>query len=1077
MAFEHPSGLPLTHDREAGRSDTQGLVFQGDMRFLQSAELNGMQTVIRERGKRVGRLVAKDGDRVEGAAAVLLNAQPDDVVGDFVMTAGKLYVDGDVLPVAQAIIEDVPLVGRVEIGVSITRAWVTSETDPTLLGLAAGSLAEGEPGAARERVTIAWALADPDIEAFVSVYTVQDGTVLDQTPPPALSGVNQAIAIYDRDAHGHYIVSGCRVTALGLGSGDQVFSIEEGVANIGGFKRSRQAALRHAEPEEADVEEVAGEPHIYPGGASATILTNFRPIAALGAILVTKEVIETVTRGAVAGTADLLANNSVTAVLEVKQGGTTYVLTTDYVRSGDSISWAPGGAEPATSSSYTVKYQYLDAVTPDASDAISITVSGGVADTTVIFGYDYKLPRIDLMCLDQEGAPSYVKGISARKNPLPPVPPSDVLPLAEVTNNWITRPSVENNGIRAVPFDQQTRFNNAVVDLLRLMQLERINNRIDAREPVAKKGTFADPLTGDEFRDLGEAQTASVGQGSIELAIEPTFYEADLAAPVMLDWTEEVIIAQSLATGCMKINPYQNFLPMPAGLSMTPAADTWAVAQTVWASPATIEFNRGVRRDNGPLVVSSTDIQTVDQRSEQAEFLRQISVSFEIEGFGPGEVLETLLFDGVSVLPGGPTVAAGDGGIEGNFNIPANIPAGTKQLYAEGAGGSFASAAFVGQGLITTDTMRRVTTIERWTRPPTVVLSAVTMQNGQVRETGDHGGADPLAQTFSPPVARQIVGVDIRLCAIGSTSNSLLVEQVSVENGIPTTDVQAQAFVPMAGAVVGWKSARFSLPLLTLPDRESAFVVKTDDANHSLAIASLGAFDADNQQYVSGQPYAVGVLLSSSNARTWTPHQNDDLAFRIVAAKFGPLTKTVELGSFNLVNASDLQVRATVELPSADCSVVFEIERADGSIYRLLPYQVLQLTEFVTETVELRAILKGTAQLSPVLFNPVYLLAGRIETTGTYVTRAFKLGSAVRLTAYLKASLPFGSTVAVQYDKADDNWLTLTLAATEALADPAWVEQKREATPITATEGRIKITITGGPSARPRIGDLGAAIM
>ncbi|MBY3312235.1 hypothetical protein [Rhizobium laguerreae] len=156
---------------------------------------------------------------------------------------------------------------------------------------------------------------------------------------------------------------------------------------------------------------------------------------------------------------------------------------------------------------------------------------------------------------------------------------------------------------------------------------------------------------------------------------------------------------------------------------------------------------------------------------------------------------------------------------------------------------------------------------------------------------------------------------------------------------------------------------------------------------------------------------------------------------------------------------------------------MFEIVRADASVIRLLPYQVVQLTEYINETVTLRAILKGTATLSPVLFNPVVLVAGEIATEATYVCRALKLGTTVDLTAYLKASLPFGSAITVEYDKADGTWLSLPLLSTDALSDPAWVEQKRGVTNITATEGRIKITLTGGPSARPRVGDLGAAIM
>jgi hypothetical protein len=543
----------------------------------------------------------------------------------------------------------------------------------------------------------------------------------------------------------------------------------------------------------------------------------------------------------------------------------------------------------------------------------------------------------------------------------------------------------------------------------------------------------------------------------------------------MLDYVEEIIIAQDLVTGCMKINPYQVFTPMPGALSLNPATDFWAEENTIWASPQTLEFNRGIRRGAGPLVVTTTENEVIDQREEQAEFLRPIAVAFKLKGFAVGENLTSLTFDGISVKPPGTQTADGNGEISGSFTIPSNITVGTKKVEAKGQGGSDASAAFTGGGVISTIVMRQTTTIERWRRIQSQPVNWGLNTNAGGNAT--HGGMDPLAQTFTPPEPRQVVGIDFHLCALGDLSNDILVHQVGVEVGIPNEEVVAEAFVPMAGAALGWKQARYSLPVLTLPDRASAFVVKTDDANHSISIASLGGFDVEKQSRVGAQPYTNGVLLSSSNAQTWTPHQNDDATCRVVAAKFTSLTKTVSLGSFNLVNASDLQVRAYVELPSADCSVVFEIVRPGGIVIRCLPFQVVQLTEFITETVQLRAVLTGTEKLSPILFAPVVFIAGKIRTSGTYICRAFKLGSAVRLTSYFKAFLPTGATVQMEYDKADDNWQPLPLAATEQLSFPGWAEQKREASGITAIEGRLKISFTGGPNARPLFGDLGAAVM
>lgn len=1055
MANEHVSGLPNAFDRAATRPEWQGVIFSEE-RFVEGAELNEAQTIARGRQERVARLIASDGNRVEGAAAVV---QGD--LGNVILTAGKLYVAGDVLPVAQAVLSDVLMVGRIEIGVRLIKTWLTSEDDVSLLGIAPGTLSEGEPGAGREVMTIAWAVSDDEGDGqFVPVYVLQDGTILDQTPPPALDGINQSIAIYDRDAHGHYIVSGCRVTALGASGGNQVFSIEEGVANINGFKRSRFAALRHTEPEDWDVETVAGEARTWPAGVGPQVfVANRSPIDGVNSVLVTKQITESVMRGLVAAGSDALSNNSVTEIVSVVQGGTTYDVTTSWVRSGDQVDWAPAGPEPATSSSYDVTYRYLDLVVPDAVTATEITLSGGVEGTTVILSYDWKLPRIDLLCLNAAGETVYVKGVSARANPFPALAPGDVLPLAEISNGWVGKPAVENNGVRAISFAQQWRVHRRVQAHERLIELERIKSAIDAREPVAKLGLFVDPFVSDFYRDEGETQTASVGGGVLELAITPTFFQSTLLSPVTLDFTEEVIIEQERSTSCMKINPYQNFEPLPAGMTLTPAADFWSVQQTVWASPVTLEFNRGTRRDNGPLVVSGEAVETVSETEQQAEFLRQIAVNFVLTGMGAGEILDILTFDGVDVKPVGVIYADGSGVIDDDFVIPTNITAGTKQVYAEGAGGSKATSFFVGQGTIDIDVMRRVTTIERWRQ-----------------EEATRATIDPLAQTFTPPEARMLVGFDVKLCALGDLNNNLFVQQVSVENGIPTSEVVAETLVSMLGAVAGWKSARFTLPVTTLPDRESAVIVGTDDADHSLSLARLAEFDVEAQSFIGAQPYTTGVLLSSSNKLTWTPHQNEDLTFRAVAASFGPLSKTVPLGSFELVNASDLQVRATVELPSAGCRVVFEIVRADFSVLRLLPGQVLQLAEYITETVQLRAVLTGTQKLSPILYAPVWLIAGEIATAGTYVTRAFTLGAAVDLTAYFKAALPAGSTATVEYDKADDNWLALTLDSTEALSDPAWVERKHAVAGITGSLGRIRITLAGGPAARPRLGDLGAAI-
>ncbi|MCB5204259.1 DUF4815 domain-containing protein [Neorhizobium sp. T786] len=1068
--YKHESGLPQAYDRVGDRQDLQGVVFHGERRFIQGAELNDLQKIERNRTRRLGKLLVSEGDRIVRADAVV------DRTGQTVtLTSGEIYVAGDVFPVGEAVISGVPMAGRVEIGVRLMKSFITHEVDLSLVGLVPGSRAEGEAGAARELASIAWAMEGDSGEGeFYSVYTLQDGVILDQTGPSSLEPVMQQLAIYDR-ANGNYVVSGCRVTALGADSGSQLFSIQEGEANISGFKRTRYAALRHAEPEIWEEAAIPGETKIYPGGASHTFDVDFAPIGVINSILLTKEKTITVTRGALANGADGLQDTSVISVSLVKQGATTFG-GGSYALIGNTIDWEGVGPEPAAGSSYEVTYRYRASVVADAFTNKSITVSDGAPGGEVIFAYTQKLPRIDRIGLKEDGSPVYIKGVPARKNAMPPAVPSNVLKLAKIANDWMGTPVIENDATWHPPWDVVWTYLNRILDHDRLIQLERIKSGIDSREPVAKKGMFVDPFVDDTFRDAGEAQSGAISDGMLQLSITPTFYVAPLAEPVMLDWTEEVIVRQELKTACEKINPYANFTPLPGAMKLSPAVDFWTESRVEWTSPTTQEFNRGVRTDSGPLQTSSMENQLVDQRAELLQFLRQISVGFTISGFGVGEILETLTFDGVDVKPAGIQTANANGEISGSLLIPADVTAGSKVVRAVGMGGTAAVAMFTGQGTIAVDIMRRVTTVINWTQQQVERWTGFG-GSGNI-DGGSQSGADPQAQMFAVPELRQIVGIDFHVCAVGDAGNHLLVDQVTIDNGYPTTEILAEAVVPMTGTVANtWKHARYNLPVTTPPDRKFGFVIKTDDSEHSISVAGLGGFDADAQKRVTSHPYVVGPRFSSVNAETWTAHQDEAVTYRLVAIRCLATTKVVDLGTYDLVRCSDLQIRAAVELPGAGCSVVFEVERRNGTVYRLLPFQVLQLTEYLTETVQMRAVLTGTEKLSPVLFAPIELIAGEIAEELTYVTRSFSLGETVRVASYYKAFLPGGATASMEYAIDGGAWTDLPLVDTDALAFPMWVERKHEDANLTGPNMRLRISGTGGPAARLVIGDLGAGIM
>jgi len=1064
--FAHKSGLPDVYDRAEGKDSWQSVVFGGRDRFIQAAELNEAQTIMRGRHNRLGRLVAKEGDRIERADCLI-----ERETGKVTLLAGKIYVAGDIFPVAEAIFDKVPMQGRIELGAVLSRNYLTAEDDPRLLGLVPGSLAEGEPGAAREIVSCRWAVrdaegirtaeaderqtpaADAGNQEFYPVYILIDGVALDNKGPNLLEPAMQAIAAYDR-AHGSYVVKGCAVTGLGSNGDKQIFSIQEGEANISGFKRVRRAAFRLEIRQDWDEAAVPGETHTYPANAPHwTFAADKFPIGVITGILLTKEKTVTLTRGAVKHGQDSLPDSSVISIGNVRQGSRVYKDGADYTRSGASVDWAPLGDEPAAGNSYEVTYRYRDAVSAVTHDAKTVTVAGGAANGDVIISYTYKMPRIDRIALAADGAPVYIKGISAKEFPAKPIVPEDVLALATVTNNWLDAPAVKNDACRSIPYADLQRLFDNIGDMNRLLQLERLKSGIDSREPAAKRGMFVDPFIDQSYRDAGEAQTAAVGGGVLELPIATEIHQLPLYKAVTLDWREEVIIAQEQITACVKINPYANFTPLPADLALDPAADFWTESRADWAAAVTNEYWMGGRR-KGPLLETSGAVQNMGNHTEQIQYLRQIALRFTLRGLGPGEMLDSLTFDGIDVLPANLPAADADGIITGGFTIPANIPAGTKEIAARSRSGTRAAALWSGQGAIDVTTLRQVTTVRRWQRI----------------------SSDPQAQLFLPDTPRQIVGVDFHLCKIGGRDKELLIEQVSVDNGYPTSDVQAQAAVSMRNAYLGWMSARYGLPVATGSDGLSAFVIKTDDNEHSVSCAKLGAFDASRQQWVTRHPYIVGPRFSSVNASTWTAHQDEALAFRIIAARYNQTRKAVDLGEFALDKVSDLQIRAGAELPSSDCSVVFEVERPSGTVYRLLPSQVLQLSEYITEKVKIRAILQGTETLSPVLYAPVTLVLGRIAENAAYVSRAFTLGENVRIAAYVKAYLPGGAGMEMSLGIDGGSPQAMSFSGAEQLSVPLWSERKYEAKGLSGRQARLRIAIKGGPQARICLGDFGAGI-
>jgi hypothetical protein len=372
--------------------------------------------------------------------------------------------------------------------------------------------------------------------------------------------------------------------------------------------------------------------------------------------VITRQKTVTITRGGFSGGQDTLPDVSVLSIDSITQGGTTYTATTDYFLNGDKVDWSPGGIEPASGSTYSITYQYLGTVTPDSFNLQTgaVTVTGAVNGSLVLTDYRWKLPRYDRLCVSREGTFSRVKGISTRFNPLPPAVPSSLLSLATIEWKWGETPSVVNDGIRAIPFDQLERMRSLIVDLFDLVAVERLRTDISSREPSSKRGVFVDPFIDDDLRDQGLTQTAAIVNGTLQLPIAPTVYLAPTnnTQDWMLPYTEVIILEQTRQTGSSKINPYQSFDPIPAAVTLSPAVDRWTVINTIWASPVTgtiVNNVADVARRGQVTSNTSTRTQLLSVSRVPAQFLRQISINFTLDGFDPGETLTEVKFDSITV--------------------------------------------------------------------------------------------------------------------------------------------------------------------------------------------------------------------------------------------------------------------------------------------------------------------------------------------------------------------------------------------------------------------------------------------
>jgi hypothetical protein len=655
--------------------------------------------------------------------------------------------------------------------------------------------------------------------------------------------------------------------------------------------------------------------------------------------------------------------------------------------------------------------------------------------------------------------------VATNYNQRAPIVPSNMLGLASIQQTWLANRPVTNDGVKVVPMADIARLNDRIDYVLGLVAQQRLENSAAVRATGVIKGILTDPFLDDSYRDAGVAQTGAIIDGVLTLPIDVTAAQVDTRAAgtsSVLNHDPVTILSQSARTGSLVINPHNAFPTptVPPVVVIWPRIHRWTVVTETfksvrtrlmtdlwrWWQPGRLPGNQ--RNGNFGGVWSAVDSNTPEAlgiSTPPASTLEQNTISFQLDHFTVGEVLDTLTFDGVTVVPAGTAPADGTGRITGTFVIPANIPAGVKEVVFIGHLGKRCKIKYIADG--------------------TTVIDPDTAQNGT-----DDNVVTPIAETFSLDASQHISAVDLWLTATGTSDVKVQIRSVS--NGVPTATVLAEAQVA-AGSIstVGTTRFTFPAPFYATGGVEYAIVVNCDDQTTAVAIAELGKQDPNTSQWVTAQPYQVGVLLTSADGKTWTAQQDRDLSFQLIGPNFNETTHTIALGTVAVTGASDLAVRASIVRPTDDADVHFILTLPDATQVTVGVDQSVKLDSPITGNVSVQAVLTGTATISPILLPDVQLLWGVLEGSGTYFSRSIAGGTGIKATIVLEAYLPGSSSLEVAYESDGGAYTVLTGPSAVQLGD-GWVELTYQSGTITNALMACRLTLTGTSSARPGVRNL-----
>ena len=331
-------------------------------RVSQVREFTQAQDIQEDYLQRLGNAVLKNGEILSGCVLAI-----SDDNKNAMLSSGQIFLDGLVRNVSDQTVK-IKGEGTESIGIVIEEELITETDDNSLYDNAEGYRNYGNSGAHRIKQEPVWKVDDP---SAVSIYQLVDGQIVaaaSDSSDDTMSQITEILARRTFDENGSYKVNGLKIIDRNTNDKENVYvTVQEGKAYIAGYEANKEASSRIAIKKATNVRTQYNETKKFTSDITYP-LDNY-PVNRIEDLncMVKKSV--QMTRGDISGGFDLIEEKragSITSIVKISAGDTTYEPITDYVFQEGGISWEPtGGKEPGTGTTYNVEYMFNQKMLPN----------------------------------------------------------------------------------------------------------------------------------------------------------------------------------------------------------------------------------------------------------------------------------------------------------------------------------------------------------------------------------------------------------------------------------------------------------------------------------------------------------------------------------------------------------------------------------------------------------------------------------------------------------------------------------------------------------------------------------------